>query len=221
MPPIQPQGQFYLIRVVPLTSEYNHTIWFDTTSEQERFFLKNVFYQTDRMSYIANNTVKINVPIDQIREANYCMFRNSGFSDKWFYAFVDSLSRISNEVTAVSYTIDVMQTWFLFNTVLRPCLVDREHVDDDTPFKHHIPEGLETGDYAVFNMGYLESKEQYPYAYIFAVTQYYNENTNQWTNVTGRIYSGMFSGVKYLAPKTEAQAETLLKRYLSAGRPDS
>lgn len=214
---IQPQGMMYLLRGIPLTSAYEHTIYFPNESEQYRYFYSHVFRSFNKLSYVADGMVKLEIPCDEIRECSYLMYRNTGFENKWFYAFIESVQRISNNVTLVTFTIDVMQTWFLFNTDLRPCMVEREHVDDDTPGKHIIPEGLETGDYKIQSRGNIGAEEGY--SYIFAVTQYLRND--QWVNAAGGIYSGLYSGVVFLVAGSGNEAGQIVNRYNAAGRGDA
>lgn len=207
----------YLLRGIPLTNSYEHTIYFPNKGSQYRYFYSHVFRSFDKLSYVSEGKVKLEVPCDEIRECSYLMYRNLGFEDKWFYAFIDSVQRISNNVTLVSFTIDVMQTWFLFDTELRPCMVEREHVSDDTLFKHYIPEGLETGDYKLLSFDNIGAEDGY--AYIFAVTQIYKDGA--WGNISGSMYSGLYSGVALLAAGSGSEAAQIVERYNSSGRGDA
>lgn len=221
---VRPQGILHLLRGIPLTNTYEHSIYFESAAEQERYFLGRSFKSFTDISYMGEGVIKIEARADEIRECSYIMYKNIGFSDKWFYAFCNGIQRISNEVSAISFQIDVLQTWYLFDTQLRPCMVEREHVRDDSLFKNYIPEGLETGDYLVQSKGWIMDNLQAPYAYLFAVTQYYDPHYEggKWRNVEGNImYNGMFCGVKYFAPPTANEASWFLSRYQVDGRADA
>ena len=100
-------------------------------------------------SYIRNqNAIQTNFTIEQCLQANYIAFQNPDYSNKWFFAFIDDVKYIGDNNTEISYTIDEWSTWFNKITIA-DCFVVREHVNDDTPGLHTIPEGLELGDYVV------------------------------------------------------------------------
>ena len=213
---VQPQGTLHLLRGIPFTSSYEHSIYFRTPSEQESWFLKSVYRSFDKLSYIADNIVKVECPIDEIRECSYLMYRNTGFENKWFFAFIQGLTRISNNVTAIEFQIDVIQTWYLFNTKQPPCFIERIHDTDANIYNpNFIPEGLETGEYEAdpfYNLNF-------DVAYLFCVTQYY-DGTN-WINTSGNIYGGVFTGAKLFAPPTYQEAAQFLYLYNSSGRGDA
>lgn len=218
---VVPQGIVHILRDIPLTASYEHTIYFESAAEQEKFFLSHILTSFDKMSYMGEGVIKVAAPADTIREGSYMMYKNTGFSDKWFYAFINGIQRISNEVSAISFTIDVMQTWYLFDTTLRPCYVEREHVADDTIFTQYVPEGLETGDYLVTSQGWIYSSVAETCAYLFAVTQFYDPVVDRWRNASGNMYNGLYSGIKLFAPRTYAEARDFLKKYNDDGRADA
>lgn len=223
MPTIIPQGIVHLLKGIPLTESYEHTIYFETPAEQERYFLKHVFRSFDKVSYVGemgDAVIKLEVPADDIREASYIMFKNIGFTDKWFYGFINGVQRISNNVSAVSYKIDVMQTWYLFDTELRPCMVEREHAENDGIGLNIIPENLEVGEYYLTRYG-TDNLIPTELCYIFAVTQAPNFDNNTWENVSGNIYGGVFSGVKLIAATNAQIASNLINFYNQNGRGDA
>lgn len=75
---------------------------------------------------------------------NYCMFQNTNYGSRWFYSFITDVEYVSPESTRLYLSLDVMQTWFP-NCTVKPCLVEREHVDDDTVGRHVKNEGIDPG----------------------------------------------------------------------------
>lgn len=107
----------------------------------------------DKFSYLRENSNVISTGFSyaECLQANYIAFTNPDYSNKWFFAFVDDVIYISDKVTEIHFTIDVMSTWF--NKVdVEQCFVIREHTMDDTLGKNTLPEDLETGDYISANL---------------------------------------------------------------------
>ena len=102
----------------------------------------------DNCYYVRDGIVNIDAWADDIYSANYMMFQNSAFTDKWFYAFITEVRYENNRTAEVHYTIDLWQTWWM-DCKVGECFVEREHVLDDTVGLHTIPEGLEYGELVV------------------------------------------------------------------------
>lgn len=170
-----PNSTIKLLKNVPLDDTYEHTAIFPVQggnhNEQYTYFnsfLKpsetynmgvsnlssgptetiNVSYTLENYTYqrSGDNTIRVQIPADCLYDCNYCMYRNTAFGSKWFYAFIKNAKYINTHVTELTLIIDVMQTWFISNCVLRDCFVEREHASDDTIGANIIPENLEMGD---------------------------------------------------------------------------
>lgn len=142
---IAPQTDVYLLKV-PLEIDNTNQLTFANATAQFNYFnsLPKIGY--DNFTYQRKDgTLRIPALIDDIIQYNYVMYRNEGFSNKWFYAYIDKMEYLNDGVTAVSITTDVWQTW-QFDLTYKRTFVEREHVNDDTIGIHTIPENLETGD---------------------------------------------------------------------------
>lgn len=95
---------------------------------------------------IGENKINVGIPYATCLQANYIAMQNPYYSNKWFFAFIDSVEYNSESSTIINYTVDELSTWWGYWTK-KTCYVEREHVNDDTIGKHTIPECLETGDY--------------------------------------------------------------------------
>lgn len=131
---------------------------------------KNVidYTQTDMMTLCQNNAIasandysiikhgenklSVGFTYSDCLRANYIAFQNKDYSNKWFFAFIDSVEYQNDKSTIIHYTIDVFSTWFR-NVEVKRCFVVREHVNDDTLGLHTIEEGLECGEYIVNGYG--------------------------------------------------------------------
>lgn len=175
----------------------------------------------DKMSFLRENTNVISTGFSyaECLQANYIAFTNPDYSNKWFFAFVDDVIYISDKVTEIHFTIDVMSTWF--NKVeVDQCFVIREHTMDDTIGKNLLPENLETGEFVVNNT-YMDSK----LADTCICTMLSDESTTTTATAAGDMYNGVFSGCKYILNNTNqagiSSLNQILSDYDNAGKNDA
>lgn len=142
---IIPDSIIYILSGVECDRDYNHIKWFNSRAEQQSYMLDHRIKTYDNCSYVRDEVVMIDAWADDIYSANYMMFQNSAFSDRWFYAFITEVRYENNRTAEVHYTIDLWQTWWM-DCKVGECFVEREHVLDDMVGLHTIPEGLEYGE---------------------------------------------------------------------------
>lgn len=147
---IIPQSEVRLLNT-PLKKDEEHTLNFSSLENQTSYFLSRTIQSFTDFTYVRDNqTIVVDKPYDQIYTCNYLMYRNNGFNNKYFYAFITKMEYVSENSTRIYFEIDSLQTWYFqinFNNVF----IEREHVSNDTIGKHTIPEGLEIGDYISTN----------------------------------------------------------------------
>ena len=144
--PVTPNGTIVLCRQIPLDRQHNNTVDFADASTQAaaiRVYEKTEF---DDYSYIGDGRVMVQAARDDIIMCNYMMYRNSGFSNKWFYAFITEINYVNPDTSEIVFEIDNMQT-YMFDYQLQRCYVEREHSVTDYIGENLIPENLETGEY--------------------------------------------------------------------------
>lgn len=146
---VQPNGIIQLMKNVNLDNRYMHTIYFDDVAAQNTYFNSKVTHAFNAQSYTRHNSniVRLKVAADSVADCTYLRFQNKN-NNKWYYAFINYVDYINENVTAITFEIDVMQTWF-FQTGhdIKPCFVDREHVNHDTFGIYHAPETPKTDEY--------------------------------------------------------------------------
>ena len=140
---IVPNAEVYLLKDVKITPTYTDTIYFASKAAQTTYFTnasKRVATLTAQ-SYQRHSRgwLKVGLPIGTVAQANYMMFKNTAFENKWFYAFITDWEYLNNGNTLISFMIDDIQTWF-FDCTLGDCFVDREHAMVDTVGSNRIPE---------------------------------------------------------------------------------
>lgn len=148
---IPPDTELYLIKS-PLELSINHQITFSTKQEQSNYFLSLPKIKVVKFTYQRkNNIIRYPALIDDIMEYNYVMYKNSRFSNKWFYAFIENMTFMNLERTDIQIKTDVWQTW-QFDLHFNQSFIEREHVNDDTAGLHTVPENLELGEYEIVDL---------------------------------------------------------------------
>ena len=147
MPYILPNSDVVLCRGVPIESDYRHTLYFDSVAAQNNYFFSKAFKQFHNVSYQRErrNVITLEIPATQVYACNYLMFKNTSYGEKWFFAFVNSVEYVNDNVTDIYYELDVMQTW-MFEYTLSQCMVEREHSVTDKIFENTKPENIGYGE---------------------------------------------------------------------------
>lgn len=150
MAAIQPNGKIQFIQGVRLDASYEHTYYFASEGAQASFFSGKVVRSLTNQSYSRKQKdLMVNIRADDIYNCGYLRFQNTSFGNKWFYAFINEIEYVSNDVSRVSYEIDVIQTWF-FDFSLNGNFVERIHTQSDDLFEHVEPDISPFGDNYVF-----------------------------------------------------------------------
>lgn len=118
----------------PLT-DYQNTIHFESNEERDNHFVKNSHYKSINFSKRPFNFIRdrsqINVPISwqEAQGINYCTFI-SDFENKRYYAFVNEIRYVNDEVTELTLVIDVVMTFTQGNILegLQNVRVERQHL---------------------------------------------------------------------------------------------
>jgi len=203
-------SKVYLLSV-PLDSTYKNTLYFSNKSAQQSYFESKIKKSYTGFTYLRkDNQIYVPDHIDNIYNANYVMYQNTHYKDKWFYAFIKDMRYESDDCTIIDIETDVIQTW-LFEYSVLPSFIEREHVKDDTIGLHTIPEGLETGEYV---NQYVDIDELYDFKYINEtyIVLAVSENGLDLTYPSGsKLYNGVFSGLYYLVFATPGECESYIR----------
>ena len=153
MSSIAPNGQIRFLTNIPIDSNYENSLDFQTELEQRTYFLSQTPVHTQiGATRVRDGVISVNKLSDELLSANYLMFQNLNFSTKWFYAFITDVEYINNNMSYVYYKIDDIQTW-LFDVQLTECIVEREHTTTDGLFEHLVDEGIGTNEYVTVSSG--------------------------------------------------------------------
>lgn len=147
MSTIVPNGQIRFLTQIPIDSNYENSLDFLTELEQRTYFLNQVPVHTMfNATRVRDGVIAVNAPSDTLLSANYLMFQNTNFSNKWFYAFITNIEYVNNSMSHVYYQIDDIQTW-MFDVTLSQCFVEREHTETDGMFEHLVDENISVSEY--------------------------------------------------------------------------
>lgn len=208
---VTPNSTLQLFKGINLDNRYLHTIYFASESAQNTWFSSKVYRTFNELMYrrYESNAVKLEADATSLLGVTYLRFKNSRASSKWFYAFVTGIDYINENTTAVYYEIDVMQTWFIQNGSINPCMVLREHVNNDTfgIELEHEPVGSDVYD--------CDLLAQYGDNYFSNYSVYLN-TTGEPTD--GDMYqNGLFNGTQYTRlPCNNSSNADSIKLYLSS-----
>ena len=221
---ITPNTDLYLIKV-PLEIDDINQLTFANATAQFNYFNSLPKYNvgdagTDFTYQRKDGTIRFPAQYDDVLQFNYVMYRNTSYSDKWFYAFIDGIEYLSDGATAISIKTDVWQTW-QFDLNFKPVFVEREHVNDDTPGLHTVPENLEIGEYEIVDLRNspmwettMPSTDWLP---CFCVTKFPSDTTNIGSNgeVQGSngLIGGVFNSLHFFAAQTIAAARFIIDIY--------
>lgn len=195
---ISPQTDIRIIKS-PLTISNKNQITFANKEAQESYFLSLPYFEDENASYQRKDgVIRFNKHIDEIISYDYCMYKNSNYSNKWFYAFITGMRYVNDNLTEISITTDVFQTW-QFDIIYKQSFIEREIVakSDDLPGNNLIPEGLEFGELKVEGTAEIDDLEP---AYIIAYTgdSYQIDNDPpKPVKQEGYNYNGIYSSVTF------------------------
>lgn len=185
-PDISPISRVGLLWNVPLDNSYENTLTFKNEVEQLAYFEGKLKVQyCNALSPITlGKPIRIPYPADSLFDCNYCIISNGNFSIKNLFCFITKIEYVNMEVCLLYFEIDVMQTWY-FNMNIRPCYVEREHVNDDRIGLHTLSEGVDLGYYVKESRGRTRVSEK------VGVMLTDVSVTDVPTKVTGNMYSAL------------------------------
>lgn len=184
--------EVYLLNV-PLENDYLHTLYFSSKSAQESYFKgKTVYKETDFSYQRKDNKIRYPLHYDDLTGVNYVMYRNKGYTGKWFYAFIVKKEYVNDGQTDIYIETDVMQT-YAFDYNIKTSFIEREHTKNDTVGANTVPENVEMGEYTCNNVvGHPAFSTG---SFVIGVTV--DLNTEDLEPVGGKKYNGIYSGVRY------------------------
>lgn len=180
---ITPDSTIELYAGAPFNKDSEDTLYFDSVTEQNRFFGEIPSGGTARVDTITpisnltsytyikpleenDGTGKVRVGLvtgltwATTETINYMRFKDTSLANKWFYAFVDSVKYINEQTLEISWEIDPLQTWLpTVDYTLNECRILRQHQTGSDNIGDNLqPENIQVIDYSPAVL-YTESDE--------------------------------------------------------------
>lgn len=153
--PFPQSTQIYLYSGIPWGNDYSDIRLFSSESERDTFLQTKVKAGFPSCSIVKNGRIRVTGQINDMVSCNYMSFRNYGAGQletlKTFYCFITSVEYVNINTVEIQYEIDWVQS-YLFDFTIGECMVEREHVNDDTFGKNIVDEGIAIGDYSIENI---------------------------------------------------------------------
>ncbi len=147
---ISPSSELYVIKC-PIEADNNHQLTFSNANSQLAYFRSLPNRHVDNYTFIRKDgVIRFECDAEELLEYNYVMYKNDAYENKWIFAFIREARWINNGLVELAIETDAWQTW-QFNLSFKRCLVEREHVNDDTKGAHTYPENLEYGENYICN----------------------------------------------------------------------
>lgn len=209
-------GKVIIARDIGLDKQYKNILNY-TESQMVTLVTSKAVATASNCSFLRQgaNVIDMGVSYGDALKCNYMAFQNPDYSNKWFFAFIDEVEYISNGTTRIHFTIDECSTWYDYWTA-EPCLVVREHVNDDTIGLNIVDEGLEYGDY-VSNGGAIIPTTMQGVGYLLQATEHYQDGKGQYATNLGGIYS---NGTFFYCASI-AELGVIVNNYDQAGKGDA
>lgn len=224
---IEPSSTIHICSV-PMKMGNPNQLIFSTKAQQDAYFANASDLRTiEDCTYIRKDGVlRVPINIERIRRDNYVYYTNEHYSDKVFYAFIESMEYANDNTTFVRIRTDYWQT-YMFDIRYRPVFIERETVGSDNVGEHTYPEGLELGEY-VTNGGIHRHRICRPASAmtVIAVSDITPLNRPYDPSFSGDVlnfYNGVYSGLTYLAfdPYDGLSIQKFLDWYANAAHGSS
>lgn len=179
------------IKLVRFDVTKEHQITFSTKEAQKQFFSSLQGVEMTAVRYQRKDyKIRFNALIDDIINYNYLYYYND-VNDRIYYCYVTDMEYVNDNLTDVVIKTDVFQT-YQFDFVYKKCFIEREHVNDDTPGKNVVPEGLEHGEYITNDMETFDKFNRTCYVIQATKDLTSQHNIVYGTEISGLIFSGTF-----------------------------
>lgn len=222
---IAPNSTIEFFGDLGLSPNYEDTFYFASTAAKDSFFAQQTKVATAAScTYVRGERGKVRVQIgmNPLIYAHYMRYKNTSFENKWFYAFITRVNYINNQTSEVEFIPDVVMSWMGAFT-LGGCLVEREHVINDTIGAHLMDEGLSVGDYVI------AAQEQItPYSPIMVVSSSALYDVAEQKVIDAeptKYYGNMISSVTYIPIEVNdtglAKLSTLIEKLTAANKSDA
>lgn len=151
--PVNPQTTIYLASLPRWSNDYKHVRLYDSKAAAAEYIQGISVRNIPNAAPVRPGDYTISVPYNEIllQNINYCIFRNTPYSNEWFFAFITESKWASPSTTVLTLELDEWQN-NIYGATINPCYVERHHIAkaDDIFGRNTIPENFELGDYVAY-----------------------------------------------------------------------
>lgn len=169
--------------------------YFNSLTEKNAFFDSLVpITHLENMSYIQKSEGVIRAEIDMktASQFGYMRYRNKLFENMWFYAYVDRVEYVNNDLTNIYFSIDSVTTYQgIFS--MKECFIKRQHSVSDAIGANIASENVNFGEYITEEVETTNIFDEYAIA-IFTTENGEGEIEGK---MNGGIFDGTFMNVYY------------------------
>ena len=189
---VTPDSTIRLLKC-PIKLDDSNQLTFASANAQLTYFQSLPYLYDNNLSYIRKDGVvriitSSSVTYEDVLPYNYCMYQNTHYDSKWFYAYITNVKYVNDGCTELTLETDVFQTW-MFDFNFKQSFIEREHVNNDTAGAHTVPENVEMGEYIENNWDYISELDDYAYM-LCATTDPDGVERTYATNMGGIPYNG-------------------------------
>lgn len=198
---IIPNSSIILLKC-PIELDSINQLTFATKQAQETYFKSLPKLQYDNVTYqrkdgvIRFPTSPTGTTYEDLLEYNYCMYQNTNYDSKWFYAYITNITYDNDGMSFIEIETDVFQTW-QFDLEYKPSFIEREMLStaNDTIGANTVPENLETGEYVNID------KTSFSFGGFYTCIAV-SENLFDTQYTPTKMYNGIASGLTYIILKS-------------------
>ena len=201
---VTPNSRCILLKS-PLKLDNFNQITFSNAGDQFNYFynlpkIEHWNYTYVRKDGVIRAETNDDLTFEDLLEYNYCMYQNTHYDNKWFYAFVTDVTYSNDGMTEIKIETDPFQSW-QFDLIYKNSFIEREHVSNDTVGIHTVPEGLETGEFTC-NAHYVDENFDNvisDVSYVMSASiDYWNVNSKEkYEPAKPTMYNGIVGGTMY------------------------
>lgn len=225
---VAPQGVVYL-GSVPWNPDYRH-VYYDVLGNAPSIISQFCTLSTEGYTYLRESTdIRVPYNADDIYGINYCVYMNN---NKWFFAFVNTITYVNNNTSLLHLEEDIWQTWGA-SIDWHACFVAREHVSSDGIGEHLINEPAFPFEVETTEQSFIDYSTDSVIIIMTNAVPHINDGTSMFIaqqdiNIDGSDpvsgkgrYAGLYQGAKPYAFTNPVTAGHFLDNLNKAGAAES
>ena len=205
---------------VPWNPSYKHVRWYADKTAQANGIASFMDASKTIAAYTyqrLDGSIDVDGNPEEYYGFNYVMFQNANFGNKWFYAFVTNVSYKNASTVNLKLELDYVQS-YMFDYTIKPCFVEREHVNDDAIGAHVKDEGIDPGELKC-TYSAIDNDNMDCYMVVASAVEPLKDGT--YVNNGGDQYMGVTSGTSLSVFLTVDQFKSFMQALSDNGQQDA